>query len=225
MLYFKILREGIADMPASDPGVRSEINAHAERAGWPALHAELARVDPIAAALIHPNHSQRIQRALEVFRATGVPLSQWQQAALPQPLAHRLVQFALAPVTRALLHQRIARRFTTMLEQGFVAEVEALYRRGDLHADLPSIRAVGYRQVWEYLAGQIDYSEMIETAVAATRQLAKRQLTWLRSWPELHWLAGKNENENIVAGTRVDNTNKCEADPLFPLERALKYLR
>jgi tRNA dimethylallyltransferase len=212
MLYFKVLLEGIADMPVADPALRADILAQAERDGWPALHAELARVDPVAAALIHPNHSQRIQRALEVFRSAGVPMSQLQQGAVQQPLAHRLVQLALAPSARVELHQRIAARFAVMLEQGLVAEVEALYRRGDLHADLPSMRAVGYRQVWEYLAGQIDYAEMIAKGEAATRQLAKRQFTWLRSWPELHWLAGEEGAES-------------ECGPDLPLQKALKYLQ
>lgn len=222
MLYFKVLCEGIADMPASTPALRAEIAAQAERSGWPALHAELARVDPVAAVAIHPNHSQRIQRALEVFRSTGVPMSQLQQAATAQPLAHRLVQFALAPVDRAVLHQRIADRFVQMLEQGLVQEVEALYRRGDLHIDLPAIRAVGYRQVWEYLAGEIDYGQMIEKGIAATRQLAKRQLTWLRSWPELNWLSGKSE----TAATSLDekNADNCEPGPDLALQRLLKYL-
>jgi tRNA dimethylallyltransferase len=223
MLYFKVLRDGIADMPASDPNARAEINAQAQRDGWPALHAELARVDPAAAALIHPNHSQRIQRALEVFRATGEPMSVLQRAAPPQSLSHRLVQFALAPPNRQILHQRIAERFAVMLQQGLVEEVDGLYRRGDLHVDLPSMRAVGYRQVWEYLAGQIDYPQMLEKGIAATRQLAKRQLTWLRSWPELYWLAG--ENGNAEADALVAKIDNCESDPVFALQRALKYLR
>lgn len=212
MLYFKVLREGIADMPVADPALRAEILAQAERDGWPAMHAELARVDPTAAALIHPNHSQRIQRALEVFRSAGVPMSQLQQGAVQQPLTHRLLQLALAPTDRAELHQRIAARFASMLEQGLVQEVEALYRRGDLHADLPSMRAVGYRQVWEYLEGKIDYPEMVAKGEAATRQLAKRQFTWLRSWPELYWLAGEGCAES-------------EFDPDLPLQKALKYLQ
>ena len=190
MLYFKILRDGIADIPAADAALRAEITAEAAREGWPALHAELTRVDPQAAAQIHPNHSQRIQRALEVFRATGTPISQWQQAAAPQPLSHRLLEFALAPSERAILHERIAARFMTMLKQGFIEEVETLRARGDLHTDLPSIRAVGYRQVWDYLDGAYGYDDMVEKGIAATRQLAKRQLTWLRSWPHLQWLNG-----------------------------------
>ena len=214
MLYFKVLREGIAAMPAAAPELRAEIAAQAERVGWPAMHTELARVDPVAAQAIHPNHSQRIQRALEVFRSTGVPMSQLQQVATAQPLAHRLLQFALAPADRAMLHRRIADRFTLMLEQGLLQEVEGLYRRGDLHIDLPAIRAVGYRQAWEYLAGRIGYSEMIEKGIAATRQLAKRQLTWLRSWPNLNWLSGE---AGAFAGI-------CKPGTDLVLQRLLKYL-
>jgi tRNA dimethylallyltransferase len=223
MLYFKVLREGIADMPPATPELRAEIAEQALRLGWPAMHAELARVDPMAAAQIHPNHSQRISRALEVFRSTGMPMSHLQRMAVDQPLAHRLVQFALAPADRALLHQRIAERFALMLEQGFVREVEVLYRRGDLHIDLPAIRAVGYRQVWEYLAGQGDYQQMIEKAIAATRQLAKRQLTWLRSWPELQWLVGEAADDGV--GDRSAASDACDPGPVLPLQRALKYLR
>jgi tRNA dimethylallyltransferase len=185
MLYFKVLLEGMAALPVADAAVRDAIAAQAAELGWPALHAELARVDPVAAARIHPNHSQRIQRALEVFKVSGRPISTWQQANDPGVVSHRLVNLALAPVDRGVLHERIARRFRQMLEQGLVAEVETLYRRGDLHVDLPAVRAVGYRQVWSYLAGEIDAGELLEQGIAATRQLAKRQLTWLRGWPGL----------------------------------------
>ncbi|MDB6063707.1 MAG: tRNA delta-isopentenylpyrophosphate transferase [Verrucomicrobiaceae bacterium] len=222
MLYFKVLREGIADMPASDPKIRAEIISEAERLGWPALHAELARVDPDAAALIHPNHSQRIGRALEVFRATGMPMSQLQQQSIAAPLSHRLVQLALAPTEREVLHQRIAVRFRAMLEQGFLPEVKALYERGDLHADLPAIRAVGYRQVWDYFSGQSSYDEMIEKGIAATRQLAKRQCTWLRSWPELCWLNGAAENTMKNVG--FDKYDTAITTDNLSLQRALKYL-
>lgn len=200
MLYFRVLRDGIADLPAAAPELRAQIDAQAAREGWPALHAELAKVDPAAAARIHPNHSQRIQRALEVFRATGVPLSRWHDAAAQQPLSHRLLQFALAPADREILHGRIAARFTGMLEQGLIDEVEKLFRRGDLNSQMPSMRAVGYRQVWDYLAGVYGYAEMIEKGVAATRQLAKRQLTWLRAWPDLQWLGGETAQsvENLL---------------------------
>lgn len=188
MLYFKLLREGVAPMPVADPAVRTAIVEEAARLGWPALHAELARVDPVAAARIHPNHSQRIQRALEVYRISGRPISELQRDNAPGIVSHRLLQFALAPVDRRVLHERIALRFRQMLDQGLLAEVDALYRRGDLHPDLPAIRAVGYRQAWSHLASEIDRDELLAQGIAATRQLAKRQLTWLRGWPELCWL-------------------------------------
>jgi tRNA dimethylallyltransferase len=188
MLYFKVLLEGMAALPVADAAVRDAIAAEAAARGWPVLHAELARVDPVAAGRIHPNHSQRIQRALEVFRVSGRPISAWQQVNDPGVASHRLVNLALAPADRMVLHDRIAVRFRHMIEQGLMAEVEALYRRGDLHPDLPSIRAVGYRQVWSYLQGDIDRDQMLEQGIAATRQLAKRQLTWLRGWPGLRTL-------------------------------------
>ncbi|MDF3935423.1 tRNA (adenosine(37)-N6)-dimethylallyltransferase MiaA [Pseudomonas citronellolis] len=205
MLYFKALLEGLADMPGADPEVRAELEAWAAAEGWAALHAELQRVDPESAARIHPNDPQRLVRALEVQRVSGVSMSDHRRrqasenagsgepggAHLPYTVAH----LAIAPLQRQVLHARIAQRFRQMLEQGFVAEVEALRARGDLHAALPSIRAVGYRQVWDYLEGKLTYAEMEERGVVATRQLAKRQFTWLRSWGHLHWLdslAGDN---------------------------------
>jgi tRNA dimethylallyltransferase len=191
MLYFKAFLEGLSPMPESDPETRAAIEAEAEFKGWQALHSELAAVDPASAANIHPNHSSRITRALEVYRLSGKPLSQWQQQSQDRvaPTERYCVhQFALAPLERAVLHDRIERRFHLMLEQGFIEEVKALRARGDLHADLPAIRAVGYRQVWEHLAGEFDEQECIDRGVAATRQLAKRQLTWLRKWPDLQWL-------------------------------------
>jgi tRNA dimethylallyltransferase len=188
MLYFKVLRDGIAAMPAADAAIRAEILADAERLGWPAMHAQLAQVDPAAAERIHPHHSQRLQRALEVFRIGGIPISELQQQQGEAELDHELIAFALSPVDRNVLHRRIESRFRQMLTQGFIEEVEALFQRPDLSPDLPSIRAVGYRQVWDYLAGVIDYDTMIERGIIATRQLAKRQLTWLRGWPDLNWL-------------------------------------
>lgn len=190
MLYFRALTEGLAQLPAADPALRAQLQARADREGWPQLHAELARLDPEAAARIHPNHSQRILRALEVCLISGRALSALHRDDLPadlQPVTEqfRLVQLGLLPTDRAALHQRIEARFATMLEQGFEKEVSALRGRGDLHADLPSIRCVGYRQVWGHLAGEYDRDEMIRRGVAATRQLAKRQLTWLRGWPGL----------------------------------------
>jgi tRNA dimethylallyltransferase len=188
MLYFKVLLEGIADLPPADPAVRAALVAEAAELGWPAMHAKLATVDPDAAARLHPNHSQRILRALEVHHQTGLPLSRLQQQQNPEPLPYRTIQLALMPEDRDILHQRIEHRFDRMLASGFIDEVRLLYQRGDLHTDLPSIRAVGYRQAWDFLAGHITETELRETGIAATRQLAKRQLTWLKSWADLHWL-------------------------------------
>jgi tRNA dimethylallyltransferase len=188
MLYFKVLLEGIAELPTSDPVIRAALTEEAERTGWPGMHAKLALVDPEAAARLHPNHSQRILRALEVYQQTGIPLSRLQQQQLPESLPFRPVQLALMPEDREVLNQRIEQRFDKMLASGFVDEVRALYERGDLHPDLPAIRAVGYRQAWDYLAGNITDIQLRDTGIAATRQLAKRQLTWLRSWADIHWL-------------------------------------
>lgn len=196
MLYFKGLLDGLADLPPSDPEARRQILRDAEIHGWPHVHRQLAEVDPVAAIAIHPNHSQRIQRALEVYHIAGAPMSSLQgcwhsdgSALRPVGDAFRVLQLGLVPSDRAWLHQRIERRFRQMLELGLVDEVRSLRARGDLTPDLPSIRAVGYRQMWEYLEGVTGYDEMVEKCVAATRQLAKRQLTWLRKWPGLTILA------------------------------------
>lgn len=186
MLYYKALTQGLNDLPAADPAVRAELDANAMRDGWPALHARLAQVDPDTAARLAPNDSQRIQRALEVFMLTGRPMS---ALLASPPRAHDAARYRFAPVAlepsdRAALHARIARRFDAMLEAGFIDEVERLRRRGDLHPGLPSMRCVGYRQVWEYLDGQTDRATMRDKGVFATRQLCKRQLTWLRGMPE-----------------------------------------
>ncbi|MGB5096565.1 MAG: tRNA (adenosine(37)-N6)-dimethylallyltransferase MiaA [Porticoccaceae bacterium] len=186
MLYFYLLIEGMARLPAANPELRAELAATAARHGWPHLHAELARVDPETAAQLHPLHSQRIQRALEVYRVTGQPLSrllgaqQDGQGVAPIATDYDLTMVALLPPSRDQLHQRIAERFETMLAAGLVAEVRALYERGDLNPDLPSMRAAGYRQVWAHLDGECDTATMAARGIAATRQLAKRQLTWLR---------------------------------------------
>lgn len=184
-LYFRALRQGLSDLPGADPVVRARLEAEAAALGWEALHQRLRQVDPVAAARIHPNDPQRLQRALEVYELTGRPLSELQRgggAALP----YRVVALALAPMERERLHARIHDRFHLMLERGLVAEVEGLYRRGDLGPDKPSIRCVGYRQVWSYLAGEVEYPAMVELGITATRQLAKRQFTWLRSEPDSH---------------------------------------
>ncbi len=185
-LYFRALRRGLSDLPPADPALRTRLEREAAEHGWGVLHDRLRQVDPQAAERIHRNDPQRLQRALEVYELTGVPLSRLQQGG-GAPLPYRVLPLVVAPTDRDLLRERIEHRFRLMLEQGLVAEVEALYRRGDLGLDMPSIRCVGYRQVWSYLAGETDYAVMVERAVAATRQLAKRQLTWLRSEPESHW--------------------------------------
>jgi tRNA dimethylallyltransferase len=198
MLYFKALLEGLAAMPEADAQVREQIEADAAKHGWPYVHAQLAEVDPAVAEQIHPNHSQRISRALEVYRISGKTMSELRRlqtldTSAPFTERFNLVQIAIAPRQRALLHERIAIRFTKMIEAGLLEEVEALYRRGDLHPDLPAIRAVGYRQVWDYLEAQLSRDEMVERGIIATRQLAKRQFTWLRGWENnptasLNWL-------------------------------------
>lgn len=197
MLYYKALLSGLAQMPPACAQTRLQLEQQLATQGIEALHQELQQIDAATAERLHVNDAQRIMRALEVWRVSGQTMSQHfarqqqQQAELPfSPLA-----FAVAPQERSVLHQRIAQRFEIMLEQGFVAEVEQLKARGDLHAELPSMRAVGYRQVWDYLDGQYDATQMQERGVAATRQLAKRQLTWLRSWPNLHWIDSLSQNK------------------------------
>jgi tRNA dimethylallyltransferase len=204
MLYFRALLDGLAEMPAADARVRAQIEREAEEFGWPHIHAQLALVDPETASDIHPNHSQRLSRALEVYRVSGKTMAQLRQLQ-HQPSTspsfcerYNVCQIAIAPRDRTILHQRIAARFEKMLTSGLVDEVRNLYQRGDLHPDLPAIRAVGYRQVWDYLDGHLDYAEMTERGIIATRQLAKRQFTWLRGWSttsnsELHWIYTENE--------------------------------
>ena len=187
-LYFRALQQGLSELPEADPACRLELEAWAAREGWDALYRELARVDPLAAHRIHPNDPQRIGRALEVYRLTGRPLSDWFREGRGVEGPYRFVNLALAPPERGVLHQRIAERFRAMLEEGLVEEVKALFARPDLHPGLPSMRAVGYRQVWSWLAGECSEAEMVERGIAATRQYAKRQLTWLRGETDLAWL-------------------------------------
>lgn len=187
MLYFRALVEGFDPIPPIDSEIRTTIEAEAKTSGWPVLHEQLTDVDPKIAAQIHPNHSQRICRALEVFRGTGLALSEWQRGETTAD-ASDYECIALCPQDRGTLHAYIAARLDAMFAAGLVAEVQALHQRGDLHTDLPSMRAVGYRQVWSYLENEITLDECREKILAATRQLAKRQLTWLRSWPNLSWL-------------------------------------
>jgi tRNA dimethylallyltransferase len=192
MLYFKALMDGIDPMPAANANLRAEIEAQAQQHGWPALHAELALVDPITAARLAPADSQRIQRALEVFRISGLPLSHFharQSRTSDDAVADAAPLISLEPTDRAWLHTRIAERFDKMLAAGLVEEVQALRARGDLHPDLPSMRCVGYRQVWEVLDGHSPQAELRDKGVFATRQLAKRQITWLRSMPQRHVIA------------------------------------
>lgn len=181
MLYLRALLQGMAALPKARADIRAEIDARAAREGWPALHAELARHDPVAAARIHANDRQRIQRALEVYYATGTPISAWQAVAGAAAPEFEFHAWALVPADRAALHERIARRFEAMMAAGFLDEVRALYARPDLTPQHPAIRAVGYRQLWQHLAGECSLEEASGRAVAATRQLAKRQLTWLKS--------------------------------------------
>jgi tRNA dimethylallyltransferase len=182
MLYYKALVQGLDALPAAEPGLRMQIDQRAARHGWPALHAELARVDPATAARLSPNDAQRIQRALEVWEFSGKPISEWQRAAKPE-LPFELKAYALIPEDRAELHRRIAIRFERMLADGLVEELRELRRRHDLNANLPSMRCVGYRQAWAFLDGEYGEAELREKGIAATRQFAKRQLTWLRSLP------------------------------------------
>ena len=197
MLYFRALLQGLDDLPRADAALRKALEVEAAARGWPALHAELAAVDPATAARLAPNDSQRIGRALEIFQLTGTPMSallDQSQSTLP----YRVLQLALIPSDRAVLHQRIAARFDTMLAEGLIDEVETLRRTYVLTPDLSSMRAVGYRQAWAYLGGEIDHKVLREQGIAATRQLAKRQLTWLRSWPdavELDCLADDLESQ------------------------------
>ncbi|CUI92496.1 tRNA dimethylallyltransferase [Achromobacter dolens] len=186
MMYYKALRDGLDDLPQADPALRAELEARAARDGWPALHAELARLDPVTAARLAPNDSQRIQRALEICRLSGQPMSALlgRQRAAAAGDDHRYLTISLEPSARAALHARIEQRFDAMLASGLLEEVRGLHARADLHPGLPSVRCVGYRQMWAHLDGEISLEEAREQGIAATRQLAKRQITWLRAQPE-----------------------------------------
>ncbi|HQR03695.1 MAG: tRNA (adenosine(37)-N6)-dimethylallyltransferase MiaA [Proteobacteria bacterium] len=181
MLYFKALLEGLAELPEADPALRAAIDTEARTRGWPSLHAELARLDPDSGARLKPNDSQRIQRALEIVRLTGRPVGEFYARQIRQPLPYRILPLALMPGERAELHARIALRFDQMLEQGLVREVRMLQQAYALHAGLPAMRCVGYRQTWQMLAGEIPATALRDRGIFATRQLAKRQLTWLNS--------------------------------------------
>ncbi len=200
MLYYKALLEGLSPLPSADPAVRERIEQMASEQGWDALHRQLCEIDPVAGSRIHPNDPQRLSRALEVFFISGKTLTELTKTA-GEALPYEVIQFAIAPAKRDVLHERIALRFKQMLASGFEAEARALFARGDLHTDLPSIRCVGYRQMWSYLAGEIDYDEMVYRGICATRQLAKRQITWLRGWENVHWLDSEQPElarENVL---------------------------
>ena len=206
MLYFKVLRDGLAAMPNASPRVRKQIETLAAESGWETVHAELKKVDPESAARIHANDPQRLQRALEVFLLTGKSLSALHRENHdPAELPCRLYFVAIQPTDRAVLHNRIAERFRRMLSEGLIEEVRVLYERGDLNLSMSSMKSVGYRQVWQYLAGEFTHGEMIEKSIVATRQLAKRQLTWLRGWPALRPL-GEPDKNSIDAVLKILET-------------------
>ena len=225
MLYFRAFLQGLDEMPGADAAVRSQIAAEAAEHGWPFIHSQLALVDPESAARIHPNHSQRLSRALEVYRVSGTPLSDWHRrgdAGEDGPLQrYRVVQMAICPAERRVLHERIARRFGLMMASGFLEEVRGLWQRGDLGPDLPAVRAVGYRQLWQHLEGECSLDDAVQNAIAATRQLAKRQLTWLRKWPDLAWIYTDSAG-NLAENSMSDSLQQGAAQD--PLNLALNYL-
>lgn len=194
MLYFNVLQRGFSDLPVADENIRKKIQKKADVKGWPALYEKLKRIDPTSAARINPNDAQRIQRALEVYETTRQSLSDYQMAKRLNPLPYHFINLVIAPQDREFLHQRIEERFDHMLKNNFLGEVKKLYQRNDLHSDLPALRTVGYRQMWKYLSGECNLETMRHKAIVATRQLAKRQLTWLRQWPESKWFNGEDEN-------------------------------
>lgn len=196
MLYFKALKHGLAVMPEANQQIRDDISERGDASGWSIIHDELARVDPKAAQRINPNDRQRLQRALEVYLISGKSLSDWQSEPLPDCPVD-LIELAIVPPDRQLLHQRIEARFRHMLEHGLVAEVDTLHRRDDLHSGLPAIKSVGYRQVWSYLENEIDFETMVQKAIISTRQLAKRQYTWLRSWEGLRVIEAPLRSEAL----------------------------
>ncbi|MGX5202718.1 tRNA (adenosine(37)-N6)-dimethylallyltransferase MiaA [Aliikangiella sp. IMCC44632] len=203
MLYFKALQQGLADLPSADPSLRKQLAERLKNEGIESLHAQLADVDPVTAERLHHSDTQRILRALEVYHVSQKPLSQWHQEQSLQALANPVLAIALAPKERAVLHKRIAQRFDLMLKQGLVDEVKALYNRGDLSLDCPSMKSVGYRQIWQYLEGEMSLPQATERAIIATRQLAKRQYTWLRSWPDVEWFDPLESEQLNAAEQRI----------------------
>ena len=195
MLYFRALEQGLSELPAADPEVRRQLEQQAAEIGWAAMHEILRQKDPQAASRIHPNDPQRLQRALEVITITGRSMTELYERTPEYSLDYRLHKIIISPEPRSILHQRIEQRFDLMIDTGFIGEMKGLFARSDLHADLPSMRAVGYRQAWEWLQGKYGFDEMREKAIVATRQLAKRQLTWLRQESASIWYDLQTENE------------------------------
>ena len=197
MMYFYAIQQGIALMPEANAAVRIRIEKEAREKGWQALHAELRQVDPLTADKIKPTDTQRIQRALEIYRISHIPLSEWQQKQARHALPYSFFNLVLQPKTRAILHEKILSRFHQMMQAGFVDEVKILYERGDLSANLPSMRSVGYRQIWGYLEGEYDFSTLEQKILSATRQFAKRQVTWLNKWPNAFSL--ETDSQNLIS--------------------------
>ena len=208
-LYFRSLEQGISAVPPADPAIREEIEQQAQKQGWGALHQRLAEIDPESAQRIHPNDPQRIQRALEVYEITGKTLSEYFSSGREQALPFHINKLVISPQERSTLHSCIEQRFLAMLDSGFIEEVRDLHGRPELKPDLPAMRLVGYRQAWRYLDGEISHAEMQEQSIIATRQLAKRQMTWLRSEKNAQWFRGNQENirENVL--------KFLSADPIF----------
>lgn len=221
-LYYQRLLAGDSNLPPADPLIRQQLEEELQQVGCPALHQRLAGIDPEAAAKIAPTDPQRTLRALELFLQTGKTRTQLWQEQKPEPFAWRLLQLGLTPAERSTLHERIEKRFLLMLEQGLLDEVKALRQRSDLHLGLASIRAVGYRQVWQYLDGDYDLTELKARGVAATRQLAKRQLTWMRSWQKLHWLLSDHPQllPLVVAAAAAFIAGEAVEDRLLALKPA-----
>jgi len=216
MMYFRALQNGLAKLPEADKEIRAEINEQAKSLGWQTIHQELMKIDPLSAARIHCNDQQRIQRALEVFRISGVPLSQLLKIAQAKAFKYDVLKMVIGPEQRRSLDDLIAQRFEQMLEQGFLDEVKALQARGDLSLELPSMRCVGYRQAWEYLLGDCSKQEMINKVINATQQLAKRQYTWLRSETDSYWFdSDRQEYENSKLSTKL-STNVSVQQKVAP---------
>jgi len=209
MLYFNALYHGLAKLPKADVELRKQLDAEAQLMGKQAMHDQLKSVDEVAAARIHPNDPQRVQRALEVYRLTGKSMTQHHAEAKADPIPYQQIKLVIAPKDRAVLHEKIALRFQQMLDKGLIEEVRALYQRGDLNTDMPAIRAVGYRQVWAYLDGDINLQELQEQGVAATRQLAKRQFTWLRRETDAQWFHTEEPDVAEQVNIHIENTLKA----------------